>query len=105
MEPRFLNHGDRALGYEVNPEPLLVSMEPRFFNHGDLLTDGMQADNLERFQWSHGFSTMETRDAEGNFAFNLAVSMEPRFFNHGDAEMDLRARIRAARQFQWSHGF
>ncbi len=39
---------------------LYVSMEPRFFNHGDvsmmLTGEAMDAG----FQWSHGFSTMET---------------------------------------------
>jgi len=38
-----------------------VSMEPRFFNHGDGI-DSSSPRKLSRarFQWSHGFSTMET---------------------------------------------
>jgi len=36
-------------------------MEPRFFNHGDPEQICLYAQALvDTFQWSHGFSTMET---------------------------------------------
>jgi len=38
----------------------------------------------ERFQWSHGFSTMETATHRLDVLMVESVSMEPRFFNHGD---------------------
>ena len=58
----------------------VVSMEPRFFNHGDFDSGFGTSASGSAFQWSHGFSTMETPD--------------PR---HGDRAAD--------RRFQWSHGF
>ncbi len=39
---------------------------------------------LRAFQWSHGFSTMETSCGDGVYVVRICVSMEPRFFNHGD---------------------
>lgn len=35
-------------------------MEPRFFNHGDVDCGGPHQAIRSQFQWSHGFSTMET---------------------------------------------
>jgi len=64
-----------------------VSMEPRFFNHGDGI-DSSSPRKLSRarFQWSHGFSTMETMWIRFSVFLQRtsSVSMEPRFFNHGD---------------------
>jgi len=80
MEPRFFNHGDAWLygrPYEIIDCP--VSMEPRFFNHGDPTPRSTCACEV-RFQWSHGFSTMETW-------------------------WSLMACRRISSAFQWSHGF
>ncbi len=44
-----------------------------------------RTDGLKAFQWSHGFSTMETRARQGERIQKRQVSMEPRFFNHGDS--------------------
>ena len=63
----------------------LVSMEPRFFNHGDWSVLHEDLDGLTAFQWSHGFSTMETQRHAIRHSRVCRVSMEPRFFNHGDA--------------------
>ena len=113
MEPRFFNHGDAITANQLARHVRTVSMEPRFFNHGDQLTSCMQklasscrsfngatvfqpwrrevefvserTDGLKAFQWSHGFSTMETRARQGERIQKRQVSMEPRFFNHGDS--------------------
>ena len=39
------------------------------------------------FQWSHGFSTMETYKPVVHSPRLSSVSMEPRFFNHGDVQV------------------
>ncbi len=67
---------------------ILVSMEPRFFNHGDALRFFAIGFRWERFQWSHGFSTMETHYPRPVHRRWRDVSMEPRFFNHGDQTRD-----------------
>ncbi len=107
-----------------------VSMEPRFFNHGDRDGPPRIDRRHRRFQWSHGFSTMETvhQHSERSFLQSL-VSMEPRFFNHGDVLRERYGRAILLRfngatvfqpwrpvmehlgmafgghSFQWSHGF
>jgi len=65
---------------------LVVSIEPRFFNHGDGTPWNKRAcATCAMFQWSHGFSTMETDHVLGSVRQHGGhVSMEPRFFNHGD---------------------
>ncbi len=58
------------------------------------------------FQWSHGFSTMETlREPGACRRAHTAVSMEPRFFNHGDENQKCSSCMSAFLWFQWSHGF
>jgi len=61
MEPRFFNHGDHDDQAAYHGKRHRVSMEPRFFNHGDKRkSTPLSPCSQPLFQWSHGFSTMET---------------------------------------------
>jgi len=89
MEPRFFNHGDFINGLPNNPATLKTFQ----WSHGFSTMETRFAPISLRFpvtnwfQWSHGFSTMETKDEvlQGGRGGG-SVSMEPRFFNHGDVE-------------------
>jgi len=105
MEPRFFNHGDHVdTVFSIPPKDIFcfngatVFQPWRHYDKQEYLSDTPYA-----FQWSHGFSTMETCDIWGCCELGGMVSMEPRFFNHGDAYY-LSWR-RGAILFQWSHGF
>jgi len=88
------------------PKGKVVSMEPRFFNHGDIDLEGFQWYGITRFQWSHGFSTMETyyaseplqHSTEGSF--NGATVFQP--WRRSSHPLMMGGSWRS---FQWSHGF
>jgi hypothetical protein len=83
----------------------IVSMEPRFFNHGDQDHCAPSWSLRWSFQWSHGFSTMETRlvrtrcGSQLARGFNGATVLQP-----WRRQIGLRSNWKASAMFQWSHG-